>query len=111
MIKRFIRRVLGLPSDRMVRVARSKHGLAPDALSASAGRVCAVLREAGFSAYVVGGAVRDLLLGQSPKDWDIATDAPLPDLLPSVAGLTHGQLTLEGQGASVADVMHRNEVA
>src|SRR5205807_1805696 len=36
---------------------------------------CAALREAGFSAYVVGGAVRDLLLGITPKDFDIATDA------------------------------------
>jgi len=37
--------------------------------------VCSVLREAGFSAYVVGGAVRDLLLGIEPKDFDVATDA------------------------------------
>jgi len=34
-----------------------------------------VLREGGFSAYVVGGAVRDLLLGITPKDYDVATDA------------------------------------
>ena len=34
-----------------------------------------MLREAGFPAYVVGGAVRDLLLGIEPKDFDIATDA------------------------------------
>ena len=33
------------------------------------------LREKGFSAYLVGGCVRDLLLGIQPKDWDIATDA------------------------------------
>jgi poly(A) polymerase len=59
----------------MVRVAQGKHGLARDALSTSAARVCAVLREAGFSAYVVGGAVRDLLLGIVPKDFDVATDA------------------------------------
>jgi len=56
-------------------VAQGKHGLARDALSTSAARVCAVLREAGFSAYVVGGAVRDLLLGIVPKDFDVATDA------------------------------------
>ena len=56
-------------------MAQGKHGLARDALSTSAARVCAVLREAGFSAYVVGGAVRDLLLGIVPKDFDVATDA------------------------------------
>jgi poly(A) polymerase len=74
MIKRFIRRVLGLPSETL-RLPRDKHGLSRDALSPSAARVCSALREAGFSAYVVGGAVRDLLLGIAPEDFDIATDA------------------------------------
>ena len=36
------------------------------------------LRENGHEAFLVGGGVRDLLLGREPKDWDIATDAP-PD--------------------------------
>jgi poly(A) polymerase len=75
MIKRFIRRVLGLPSDATLRVPREKHGLAREGISPAAAKVCAVLREAGFSAYVVGGAVRDLLLDITPKDFDIATDA------------------------------------
>src|SRR5258706_11421970 len=75
MIKRFIRRVLGLPSDAASRVPREKHGVAREAISPAAAKVCAVLREAGFTAYVVGGAVRDLLLGIVPKDFDIATDA------------------------------------
>ncbi len=35
----------------------------------------AVLKKAGFKAYLVGGCVRDLYLGREPKDWDIATDA------------------------------------
>lgn len=75
MIKRFIRRVLGLPSEAMVRVPRGKHGLSRDAISPAASKACAVLRESGFSAYIVGGAVRDLLLGIPPKDFDVATDA------------------------------------
>jgi poly(A) polymerase len=77
MIKRFIRRVFGLPAEGegMVRVAREKHGLSRDAISPAAAKVCSVLQEAGFSGYVVGGAVRDLLLGIVPKDFDIATDA------------------------------------
>jgi poly(A) polymerase len=75
MIKRFIRRVLGLPSEGTLRVPSEKHGLTRDALSPSAAKVCSVLREAGFAGYVVGGAVRDLLLGIVPKDFDIATDA------------------------------------
>jgi poly(A) polymerase len=73
MIKRFIRRVFGLPSNQTDRVPREKHGLSRDAISPAASKVCAVLREAGFAAYVVGGAVRDLLLGIEPKDFDVAT--------------------------------------
>ena len=37
--------------------------------------VCSTLKEAGFEAYIVGGAVRDLLLGLRPKDFDVATNA------------------------------------
>ena len=75
MIKRFIRRVLGLPSEGPLRVPRDKHGLGRERLSPAAAKVCSVLREAGFSAYVVGGAVRDLLLSITPVDFDVATDA------------------------------------
>lgn len=73
MIKRLIRRVLGMPSE--VRVPRGQHDLTRDAISPATAKVCAALREAGFSGYVVGGAVRDLLLGITPKDFDVATDA------------------------------------
>src|SRR5580693_4393493 len=43
-------------------------------------RIAASLREHGFQAWLVGGSVRDLLLGREPKDYDIATDAR-PDRL------------------------------
>src|SRR5690349_3340096 len=82
MIKRFIRRVFGLPANHMERVPREKHGLGRDAITPAASKVCAVLRDAGFSAYVVGGAVRDLLLGIQPKDFDIATDARPEEVKP-----------------------------
>ena len=75
MIKRFIRRVLGLRTDTPQRVARERHGLRRNALTNGALKVCDVLREAGYSSFVVGGAVRDLLLGIPPKDFDVATDA------------------------------------
>ena len=45
------------------------------ALSKSAVAVVARLRENNYSAFIVGGAVRDLLLGKRPKDFDVATDA------------------------------------
>ncbi|MEX1074810.1 MAG: polynucleotide adenylyltransferase PcnB, partial [Burkholderiales bacterium] len=75
MIKRFIRRVLGLPAHAPQRVPRARHPLRRDALSHAALKVCDVLRDAGHSASVVGGAVRDLLLDIVPKDYDVATDA------------------------------------
>ena len=75
MIKRFFRRVLGLGSGKPVRVPRTRHRLARSALSPAALKTCEGLRGAGFEAYVVGGAVRDLLLGIEPKDFDVATDA------------------------------------
>ena len=48
-----------------------KRGSAEDALA-----VVQRLREAGHVAYFAGGCVRDMLLGLTPKDYDIATDAP-----------------------------------
>ncbi|HUJ86904.1 MAG TPA: polynucleotide adenylyltransferase PcnB [Burkholderiales bacterium] len=75
MIKRFIRRVLGLGSSVPLRVPRDRHRLARGAISQGALKTCDGLRAAGFAAYVVGGAVRDLLLGIEPKDFDVATDA------------------------------------
>lgn len=44
-------------------------------LAREAGAACARLRAAGHRAFLAGGCVRDLLLGQAPKDYDIATDA------------------------------------
>ena len=75
MIKRFIRRVLGLSGESPLRVPGSVHNLARGAISPGALKVCEVLHHAGFTAYIVGGAVRDLLLGLPPKDFDVATDA------------------------------------
>ena len=37
--------------------------------------VCETLQKAGFEAYLVGGCVRDMLLGREPKDWDVTTNA------------------------------------
>src|SRR6185436_688056 len=75
MIKRFIRRVFGLESPGPQRVPQSRHGVTRNAISASALKVCDVLADKGYAAYVVGGAVRDILLGIEPKDFDVATDA------------------------------------
>jgi poly(A) polymerase len=94
MIKKFIKRLLGqgdaapavaaapaepaipaIPLGSRVEVAVAEHGINPALLDANAVRVVKTLRDGGFEAYVVGGAVRDLLVGLRPKDFDVATDA------------------------------------
>ncbi len=64
-----------------------------------------LLREAGFSAYAVGGCVRDSLLGQRPGDWDITTSARPDEMrrvfagMPVIAtGERHGTLTVAVEG-------------
>jgi len=51
------------------------HCIDPKSIDADAKAIIRRLRRAGFKAYIVGGAVRDLLTGRKPKDFDIATDA------------------------------------
>lgn len=52
-----------------------QHRLPASAIDPDALRIVEKLRAAGFAAYIVGGGVRDLLMGQVPKDFDIATSA------------------------------------
>ncbi|MBC7648618.1 MAG: polynucleotide adenylyltransferase PcnB, partial [Vitreoscilla sp.] len=51
------------------------HGINPKLVDERAMDVVLTLKDAGFQAYIVGGAVRDLLVGLKPKDFDVATDA------------------------------------
>ncbi len=53
----------------------SSHGITRDRISSGSRRTCETLQQHGYKAYVVGGAVRDLLIGAEPKDFDVATDA------------------------------------
>ena len=95
MIKKFINRLLGkgaagatavvaepaaapvlrIPTGQRVEVPVSEHGINPDLVDERAVKVVRTLQQAGHQAYVVGGAVRDLLVGLRPKDFDVATDA------------------------------------
>ncbi len=56
-------------------VPRAEHNISRANISPNALKVLYRLRSAGFAAFLVGGSVRDLLLGRHPKDFDVATDA------------------------------------
>jgi len=56
-------------------IPRDRHVISRKNISKAALRVLYRLHDAGYAAYLVGGAVRDLLLGLQPKDFDVATDA------------------------------------
>jgi poly(A) polymerase len=56
-------------------IPRPEHNISRANISPNAVKVLYRLREAGYRACMVGGGVRDLLLGREPKDFDIATDA------------------------------------
>ena len=84
MIRKFIDKLLGksvakdpkpVPLGRRVEVTASEHGIDLALVDERAIRVVRTLSEAGHEAYIVGGAVRDLLLGLRPKDFDVATNA------------------------------------
>ena len=85
MIKTFIDKLLGKSTPGTSRgkphfgkreeVPAAVHGINPDLVDRRAVDVVHTLKQAGFEAYIVGGAVRDLLLGLRPKDFDVATNA------------------------------------
>lgn len=88
MIRKFIDKLLGkqpaggqpapagrIPLGKRVEVPAAEHGIDPSLLDERAVRVVTTLQDAGYEAYIVGGAVRDLLVGRRPKDFDVATNA------------------------------------
>ena len=64
-----------ISSDDYTVIPRSEHGISREQIDKNALDVLYGLKRAGYDAYLVGGAVRDLMLGIEPKDFDIATNA------------------------------------
>jgi len=66
--------------------------------------ICSILQKHNYQAYIVGGCVRDLLLNENPKDWDITTNAKpekVLEIFPKTyaTGLKHGTITVSmGEG-------------
>ncbi len=110
MIKKFIEKVFGSRKSRKTAAvkeriyARDEHGIRRDELSNAAISVCEGLHRAGYKAFVVGGAVRDLLLKRHPKDYDVATDAT-PEQVRSV----FRRARIIGRRFKLVHVMFRDE--
>ena len=83
MIRNFLRKLFNnhkepVPPSTAVKlrvITGKQHGVRSSQITPCAAKITASLQRAGFSAYIVGGAVRDLLLGLMPKDFDVATNA------------------------------------
>ncbi|WP_427915349.1 polynucleotide adenylyltransferase PcnB [Ramlibacter sp. MMS24-I3-19] len=79
MIKKLIDRLLGGGGKprfgKRQEIGPQEHHIDPGLVDERARNVVHTLKEAGYEAYIVGGAVRDLLLGLRPKDFDVATNA------------------------------------
>ncbi|MGA7178737.1 MAG: polynucleotide adenylyltransferase PcnB [Thiobacillaceae bacterium] len=79
MIRKFINSVLGKGNKTRSKgprvLPKKQHGLSREDIHSCALKVCEELQHHGYKGFVVGGAVRDLLLGGKPKDFDVATDA------------------------------------
>jgi poly(A) polymerase len=94
MIKKFLDKLMGKPAKtanaaakaaeaaggtsslgKRVEVGKAEHGIDVTLVDDRAVKVVQTLTDGGFEAYIVGGAVRDLLLGLRPKDFDVATNA------------------------------------
>lgn len=65
----------GKPVKKAVVYTREEHGIPRARIDFDAVQIIDRLRDSGFHAYIVGGAVRDLIVGNAPKDFDIVTDA------------------------------------
>ena len=78
-------------------------------------QLCGKLRRGGYAAYPVGGAVRDLVMGRTPGDWDVTTAAP-PAMTAALfagtarpTGLAHGTVTVDTGIGSVEVTTFRRE--
>ena len=73
-----------------------------------------IIQDAGFEAYLVGGAVRDMIRGKAASDWDLATNAQ-PEQVISIfhkvipTGIAHGTVTVLFMGHSIEVTTYRTE--
>lgn len=81
-IKGLVKRLVNGEKPAPKRIGRDDHQIDRHHVSRNAIKVCEVLQQHGYQAYIVGGAVRDLLIGLEPKDFDVATNATPEQIQP-----------------------------
>jgi poly(A) polymerase len=86
-------------------IPRSDHPVSRQSISPNALRVLYRLKEAGYQGFLVGGCVRDLILGRHPKDFDVATDA-----LPEQVRKLFRNCRLVGRRFRLAHVVYGREI-
>jgi poly(A) polymerase len=110
MIKALINRLRGRPATppalKRVVIPRDQHPISRKDISSAALKTLYRLREQGHQGFLVGGGVRDLLLGLHPKDFDVATSAT-PEQVKQAFG---GQCQLIGRRFRLAHVRYGREV-
>ena len=75
MLYRYGKDEKGRPVKKAVVYTKEEHLIPAYKIDPDAYKIVSRLKDNGFTAYIVGGAVRDLLVGRTPKDFDIVTDA------------------------------------
>lgn len=109
MIKKLIDRLRGKPAPvvaKKVVVPRDRHPISRKDISSAALKTLYRLRERGHDVFLVGGCVRDLMLGMHPKDFDVATSAT-PEEVKQAFG---GQCQLIGRRFRLAHVRYGREI-
>lgn len=83
-IKGLVRRLVKPRTQpgQLQRIGQAQHRIDRRLVSRHAVKVCEVLQQHGYQAYIVGGAVRDLIIGLEPKDFDVATNATPQQIKP-----------------------------
>ena len=93
------------PNGGPVIISRAAHAISRAHISPAALKVLYRLKDAGYQAFLVGGSVRDLLLGIRPKDFDVATDA-----LPEEVRRLFRNCRLIGRRFRLAHVHYNDEI-
>lgn len=88
-----------------LKLSRSEHSISRKNISPAVLRTLYRLHDAGYQAYLVGGCIRDLLLGKAPKDFDVSTDAR-----PEQVRRLFPNSRIIGKRFKIVHVMYGNEI-